>query len=120
MWLNDGVGAYFDVALNHASFRIKDGDSSGHEGPAFSHSHSLVDIHQFGSGVSPKNFEWVCADDRYAPLFRFSQNGSHVRRVELAMRVVCIEPLEILLKCRDSEGIKARIDFFHLLLLCIG
>ena len=85
---NGCVGAYFDFVIDHTSFRVQNGDPIEHQLAALSRAHLLVDLGHIHASVAAQDLICVVGFNRDNTLLGFTQQGSHVGEIKLAVSVV--------------------------------
>ena len=114
--LNDSVWSNFDVAVNHTSFREKDGHAFGHQLPAFGQPHVMVYFSQIGTGVATENLVGIAGLHCDHALFGLAENRSHIGEIELTMVIVRVEFVDVAEKRLRIKSVEAGVDFLDFLL----
>ena len=107
---DDGVRTNRNGGVDDTGFRAEDSDALRHETLRRLHAHSCVEVHHLGDGVGTENLVdalGLDGDDAFAV---GDQHGGYVGEVELTVRVIGREGIELVEEGFRLETIDAGVD----------
>ena len=99
-----------DLGVDDASVGAVDGDSLGHQAACVGGAHGRIQVHHLGDGVGAQHLVHALGLQGHDALAVGHQQGCHVRQVELAVRVIGAEQVELAEERLSLEAIDPGVD----------
>jgi hypothetical protein len=106
--LDDGVGAHFHVAVDHAGVRIKNRNARIQQFAALRQPQPRIEHHHFRTRVAAEHFAGIVGLDRDYFLVRPVKHSRHIGEVVLAVRIGGGKTVDMLIQSGHIESIEAR------------